>query len=144
MDTCRFCDYPVDALPPRVRNRLLDHQYVRACLTCRRAVEIGHFVVAIRKGQYSIGAVCCQCRSQHVRFRRQKGPRRRDPVSPKTRFLILKRDSYRCQICGARASDDMTLEVDHRIPVAKGGLNTDDNLWTLCAECNAGKQAMDL
>jgi len=29
--------------------------------------------------------------------------------------------------------------VDHRIPAARGGADTHDNLWTLCYDCNAGK-----
>jgi HNH endonuclease len=55
------------------------------------------------------------------------------------RFAILKRDRYRCQVCGRSAQDGTTLEVDHRIPRAKGGTNDPANLWTLCYECNRGK-----
>lgn len=62
----------------------------------------------------------------------------------KLRFAVLRRDSYRCQLCGRDASDGIKLEVDHKIPVAKGG--TDDllNLWTLCFDCNRGKRDHDL
>lgn len=60
------------------------------------------------------------------------------------RFAIFKRDHYRCQICGSYASDDLTLEVDHKIPVAKGGTNEPENLWTLCFDCNRGKSDSDL
>ncbi len=60
------------------------------------------------------------------------------------RFAVLKRDGYRCRICGRSADDGMKLEVDHRIPRAKGGLDTHTNLWTLCFECNNGKRDTDL
>lgn len=60
------------------------------------------------------------------------------------RFSIFKRDSYRCRICGASAEDGRRLEVDHKVAVAKGGTNAEDNLWTLCFECNRGKGAHDL
>lgn len=64
---------------------------------------------------------------------------------PKTRrFEILKRDEYRCQLCGKSADDDVTLHVDHRVPLAKGGSNEDDNLWTLCETCNLGKADREL
>ena len=57
------------------------------------------------------------------------------------RYDILRRDHYRCQICGRRQSDGAKLEVDHIIPVSKGGKTVDENLQTLCHECNQGKKA---
>ncbi len=69
--------------------------------------------------------------------RRQKRQERQ--VSARKRFAVLKRDGYRCQLCGASSADGARLEVDHRTPLAKGGSNNLDNLWTLCQKCNAGK-----
>ena len=62
------------------------------------------------------------------------------------RFSIFKRDGYRCQICGASPSngDGVRLEVDHKVPVARGGSGCNDNLWTLCFDCNRGKGVNDL
>jgi hypothetical protein len=61
------------------------------------------------------------------------------------RFAILKRDGYRCRICGRTAAEDgVKLEVDHKVPRSKGGADTEDNLWTLCFDCNRGKRASDL
>lgn len=61
------------------------------------------------------------------------------------RFAILKRDNYRCCICGRSAADHgVVLEVDHRIPRAKGGTDDPNNLWTLCFDCNRGKRDTDL
>jgi 5-methylcytosine-specific restriction endonuclease McrA len=60
-------------------------------------------------------------------------------LSLKVRFLVFKRDDYRCQICGATAGPETCLEVDHKHPVSKGGSNGIDNLWTLCFDCNRGK-----
>ena len=61
------------------------------------------------------------------------------PLSKKERFKILKRDNFRCQLCGRSADDGTVLHVDHKIPKAKGGSNQRENLWTLCADCNLGK-----
>jgi 5-methylcytosine-specific restriction endonuclease McrA len=36
------------------------------------------------------------------------------------------------------------LEIDHRIPRAKGGSDDPSNLWTLCFDCNRGKSDSDL
>jgi hypothetical protein len=65
-------------------------------------------------------------------------------VRPGHRFAILKRDGYRCQLCRRTASEGARLEVDHTIARAKGGTNTPDNLWTLCATCNRGKSDSSL
>jgi len=60
-------------------------------------------------------------------------------ITPKTRYKVLKRDGHKCQACGASAEDGAKLEVDHRVPVARGGSNHPSNLWTLCDKCNGGK-----
>jgi hypothetical protein len=68
-------------------------------------------------------------------------PIKRKPIKPSLRFEILKRDDYRCQMCGVTAKDGATLEIDHILPVSKGGTNDPDNLQVLCRDCNAGKGA---
>jgi len=64
---------------------------------------------------------------------------KRQPVKPSVRFQILKRDNYACQMCGATAADGAKLEIDHIVPVSKGGQNDEDNLQVLCRDCNIGK-----
>lgn len=65
----------------------------------------------------------------------------RPKMSKGKRFRILRRDSFRCCLCGHGPDDSegLTLHVDHRMPVAEGGSNDDENLWTLCSECNIAK-----
>ncbi len=63
----------------------------------------------------------------------------RGKLTPGLRYDILKRDNFKCQICGRTQSDGVTLEVDHKVPIAKGGKTEPDNLWTLCRDCNRGK-----
>lgn len=58
------------------------------------------------------------------------------------RFLVFKRDGYRCQICGRSALEGARLEVDHKTPRAFGGNDNPLNLWTLCFECNRGKSSL--
>lgn len=64
----------------------------------------------------------------------------RGKVSNKLRFYIYKRDGYRCKKCGVH-DRYAVLEVDHIIPIAKGGKSTVDNLQTLCHKCNVEKGA---
>lgn len=55
------------------------------------------------------------------------------------RYEILKRDGFRCVLCGKSAQDGAVLHVDHIKPVSKGGKTEPHNLRTLCEECNLGK-----
>jgi hypothetical protein len=63
-------------------------------------------------------------------------------INPKLRYQILKRDNFSCVLCGKTAKDDL-LQIDHIIPVVKGGKNEIDNLRTLCRECNNGKMLLE-
>ncbi len=62
----------------------------------------------------------------------------RDIISPRLRWKVLQRDNFTCTRCG-RTSPYVRLEVDHKIPLAKGGTNDEKNLQTLCYQCNRGK-----
>ena len=62
----------------------------------------------------------------------------RGKVSNKMRFSIYERDGYRCRHCGA-SDQCTTLEIDHIIPISKGGKSTCENLQTLCWKCNDEK-----
>ncbi len=55
------------------------------------------------------------------------------------RYNVLKRDNFTCQKCGITSKDGAKLEVDHIIPLSKGGKTVMSNLQTLCDRCNSGK-----
>ena len=63
---------------------------------------------------------------------------KRKQICQRKRDRILKRDNFTCQNCGAKG-DFNALEIDHIIPVTKGGDNSDGNLQTLCWKCNTKK-----
>lgn len=60
----------------------------------------------------------------------------RSKVSNKLRLEIFRRDGNRCKMCGKRTDD---LEIDHIIPISKGGKSNKENLQTLCRKCNRNK-----
>lgn len=68
---------------------------------------------------------------------------KRKGISKKTRFEVFKRDAFTCQYCG-RTAPDCVLEVDHIVPVAKGGDNEMINLVTSCFDCNRGKSDREI
>jgi len=67
--------------------------------------------------------------------------RERSKLTAGLRYAIMRRDQFRCCLCGRSASEEngVRLEVDHRIPVDQWGRTTEENLWTLCLNCNRGK-----
>lgn len=62
-------------------------------------------------------------------------------MTSKLRNKIKKRDNYTCCECNLSIEDEqnLLLEIDHIIPLSKGGLTTEDNLQTLCWRCNRTK-----
>jgi 5-methylcytosine-specific restriction endonuclease McrA len=52
-------------------------------------------------------------------------------------FAILERQNRLCVYCESDISE--TYEVDHRMPIAKGGTNDPSNLQMLCRPCNRRK-----
>ena len=74
-------------------------------------------------------------------YQKVKHTHKRETISPKLRTLVLKRDRYRCVKCGATSQDNdsVRLEVDHIVPVTRGGPTTLENLQTLCSKCKPGK-----
>lgn len=67
-------------------------------------------------------------------------PKRKPGVRKlKLRFLTLARDKFTCQYCGKRPPE-VSLEVDHRFPKSKGGVDDINNFVTACKDCNLGKR----
>lgn len=63
---------------------------------------------------------------------------KRESVSTGKRFNLFKRDGFTCQYCGNKPPA-VVLEIDHILPVSKGGRSVDHNLITSCFTCNRGK-----
>lgn len=107
------------------------------------------------------GSLCShQCRSKartsnrrnfkakHNAIRRQKSRRQSNEVV--SREYILRRDNFRCQHCGRKTRPDFKIthslypNVDHIVPLCKGGGHNKQNLQCLCRECNIKKGADNL
>lgn len=62
------------------------------------------------------------------------------PLKQKRKAVILERDGHRCQYCGLTRADGAILEVDHKVPRARGGADRMSNLITSCRDCNRSKR----
>lgn len=62
-------------------------------------------------------------------------------ISLGLRYEVLKRDGFRCIRCGRSPATKVgvELQIDHIQPWGQGGETKNENLQTLCSECNLGK-----
>ena len=54
------------------------------------------------------------------------------------RMEVLHRSKWRCHYCGERLSK-YTFQVDHRIPIERGGTEEIENKVATCQHCNSSK-----
>jgi len=65
--------------------------------------------------------------------------RRKVPLG--LRYNVLRRDRFKCVLCGNSPATDprCKLHVDHILPLSEKGKTVEENLRTLCGDCNIGK-----
>jgi hypothetical protein len=78
--------------------------------------------------------------SEKVKFAKSAAGQRA-LMTAKLRNFIKDRDGHTCKFClvSIEQQEHLLLEVDHKIPVSKGGLSVEENLQTLCWRCNRTK-----
>jgi len=124
------------------------------CLTMREPCKHcggSEGFITTRSGQDCVHCACCD-KWQYNAPRTETGRKARtfstvhDAISSKQRARIVLRASGRCEMCGAKYSDDTGLHVGHLISVENGvkqgltdrQINSDENLSAMCAQCNLG------
>jgi hypothetical protein len=57
------------------------------------------------------------------------------------RFRVMKRDDFKCVLCGTSPANKLgcELHIDHIKPWSHGGETVEENLRTLCSDCNFGR-----
>ncbi len=60
--------------------------------------------------------------------------------------MVLQRSASRCWYCGEvlNVAGKQSFEIDHVIPVSRGGSSDPDNLVASCRSCNGEKADMTL
>lgn len=115
--------------------------------------ECGTAYVSLHRGKTSFCSKTCSKRHGKREARRKYGRKHRARArrfgveyEPVHRTKVFERDGWRCQICG-RATPEKYMgsmrknapELDHRIPLSRGGPHTYDNVQCACRECNGAK-----
>jgi len=102
----------------------------------RRALE--EFVASVDQEQDELLNYEIEVKSSSSGTKKTK----RDPPLA-LRFFVLKRDRFCCVACGRSPAtiSGLVLEIDHVIAWANGGETIEENLQTLCFDCNRGKGA---
>ena len=77
-------------------------------------------------------------KSKHSGGTARKPPIRKS-ISTSLRFKVFQHYGFKCVYCG-KTPPQSELQIDHIIPVSRGGTNTRENLVAACAECNHGKR----
>lgn len=119
----------------RSQTRYKQKNYVKSSYKVN--VRIGSFMYNYEYIQHrycdlaSIGFECT-LRAYHSKNQRKLATR-------ELRERIMIRDNYTCQLCGKYMPDEVGLQIDHIIPVAKGGKTVTSNLRVLCSKCNGSK-----
>lgn len=125
------------------------NSYARKFGSWRKALET--FVEYInqdenKSNQEIIPSVEDDSNSSEVIFKPKFNTRttKRD-INLRLRFLIMKRDNFKCCMCGRSpaTTPNLELHIDHIKPWAKGGETVPDNLQTLCSDCNLGKSDIE-
>lgn len=101
----------------------------KPCLDCGRVTRPGH-------------SRCAPCTRQVRRgwdrqsiLNRRARMKRGDGGAARLRRKINREGGAYCVHCGVEYPGP-SIEVDHLIPVSRGGLDTDDNVRPLCSRCH--------
>lgn len=111
--------------------------------------DIYHLIGADALTPEQIADLISLCETRITEFEEQRGElvwehRRRGhrPIPGSIRYEVLKRASFRCELCGIPA-DEKNIEVDHIHPKSLGGKDDLSNYQALCYSCNSAKRNTD-
>lgn len=111
----------------------------------RRCTACGEIFSPTGKANKFCGRPCSQRALDAQRGARRRGAVAANYVDP---YRVFTRDGWRCQMCGCRTPrhlrgrhEDRSPELDHILPLSKGGSHTYDNVQCACRRCNSRKGA---
>lgn len=98
------------------------------------------------KSRIYCGLVCLKRAARRASKQARRARRSASMVEPVSAFKVFARDGWRCHLCGVRTlkrlrgtTDDRAPELDHIVPLAKGGEHSYRNTACACRRCNIEK-----
>lgn len=83
---------------------------------------------------------------QHAYWSKRNARYRAAIIEPVDPFVVFERDGWRCKICGRKTdpgrrgtSDPLAPELDHIMPLSRGGEHSYRNTQCSCRRCNMAK-----
>ncbi len=136
----RFCNEIIKLLPFIVSERSIQNYLNKLSIKIKKDVCFRDFrksfsLYASEKG-YSQSKINEFLYGLNPRSKENKNVR--EYLSDDLRIKILLRDNFKCKLCGD-SPPNTVLEIDHIVPISKGGKTNRKNLQTLCKKCNRGK-----
>jgi len=145
---CSQC-HAVDSLKNKPVGKGVD-----MCRSCVRKIKQYKEVVCSSCGEAHIGkkvgqrCSTCAIKAQRVFHRAQDEKREMLKRGVKSEAIWKKKvfalDGWKCRLCNCKVQKKdiyapNAAELDHIIPISKGGTHTYDNVQTLCRRCNANR-----
>lgn len=122
---------------------------VHACTVC--GVQWCNLYGKTRRSQCSDECADAVRRAWKKRGKSLRRARRRISGETVLRERVFRRDRWMCRGCGCRTPrslmglcEDSAPELDHIVPLSKGGAHTYENTQLLCRVCNILKSDMDM
>lgn len=121
----------------RMRIKYRQRNYVKTAYTEPVRDETSECSIEWLRNRYrALGAIGFE-----TTLRKYGHKEQRTLMTAKLKQQIKERDHYTCQMCGKYMPDEVGLQIDHIVPVSRGGKSVPSNLRVLCDKCNRKKGA---
>jgi 5-methylcytosine-specific restriction endonuclease McrA len=98
-------------------------------------------------GQQRYCTAECQLRHSKLQYRANRRNAKHLGVSTIDPLVVFERDAWRCRHCGCKTfkgkrgtCHPRAPEIDHLVPISRGGANSYDNVACSCRRCNRTKR----
>ncbi len=117
--------------------------YAKRFGSWRKALEA--FVEYVKQETAAPSTDALKLNGEIISNKQVKAPTKSRHISWRLRFLIMRRDGFKCCNCGRSPATEagVILHADHKKAWSKDGSSDYENLQTLCSVCNIGKSDLD-